>query len=622
MVTNKQINNKMKFIYLLLITAFLSLVNVSQAQFSVLLVNDNANGAGRYLEIDSTLNNLGYDYEIYNTVETGAYPDLSIISPYDVIIWYTGNDGVDLKLWDISNPDDYKFNEPLVEYLGNGGIVWLQGLDFFFDIYGSAPDYFVPGQFIYDYMGVSSYYAQSYADDGGEGVAMLDVVTGNGLCTFTPVEWVYATLYYADALEITATAQAIYRMGPQGYVFEDFFAGVYNVFGDSKIFTFTVETARIDTEAHTDTLFSQVLTYFESITGGDILVENITVAGEGGANTIDENGGTLQMLAEVLPENATNPFVFWSVINQTGTATISQSGLLQATGTTIGNGTVWVKALAVDGSGVADSIQVTITNQGADFEILLVNDNNNGANRYLELDTTLTNLGYAYDIYNTVTTNDYPDAATLSWYEMVIWYTGNDGSQLNLWDVGDTNNYKFNQPLVEYLDNGGIVWLQGLDFLYDIYGLAPDTFTEGQFIYDYMGVSSYYAQSYADDGGEGVPQLDVVPGNPICSITPVQWVYSTMYYVDALEIAPSAQVIYTLGPDGYVFDEYYAGVYNEYEGSKILTFTFETARIDTEVNTDTLFSQVLTYFENVSGGDILVENIDVTGEGGATSIDE
>lgn len=593
----------MRFItFITIIAGFIFSLGVN-GQFSVLLVNDNANGIDRYLEIDTTLSNLNIDHDIYNTVETGLYPDLSIISLYEVVIWYTGNDGVDLKLWDVSNPDDYLFNEPLVQYLDNGGIVWLQGLDFFYDIYGSAPDYFTPGQFIYDYMGVASYYAQSYSDDGGEGLPLLDVVPGNELCTFSPIEWVYSTLWYADALELTATAQPIYRMGPQGYVFENYYSGIYNVFGDSKIFSLAVETSRIDTEEHTDTLFSQVLNYFESITGGDILVTDITVSGEGNVALIDVNGGTLQMLAEVLPENATNPSVFWSVINETGIAAIDQAGLLQASGTSIGNGTVWVKAEAVDGSGVADSIQITISNQGADFEILLVNDNANGVDRYKELDTTLTNLNYAYDIYNIVYTNDFPDATTLSFYNVVIWYTGNDGAGLYLWDISDTNNYKFNEPLMDYLDNGGIIWLQGLDFFYDIYGSAPDNFTEGQFIYDYMGVASYFAQSYVDDGEMGVPQLDVVPGNPICSYTPIQWVYTTMWYVDALEKTTAAQGIYTLGPDGYVFDEYYAGIYNEYGNSKIFTTSVETARIDTEENTDELFFEVLEYFRLMTSND-------------------
>lgn len=591
----------MKLFYPLLTLVFISLALSLSAQFSVLLVNDNANGTDRYLEIDTTLNNLGVTYEIYNTVETNIYPDLSILAPHDVVIWYTGNDGVDLKLWDKTNPDDYTFNEPLINYLDNGGIVWLQGLDFFYDILGSAPDYFTPGQFIYDYMGVATYYAQSYADDNNEGLPQLDVVPENGICTLTPVEWVYSTIWYADALEATATAQKIYRMGPQGYVFDAYYSGIYNEYGDSKIFTLAVETARINTESNTDTLFGEVLDYFESISGGDVWVTDITVSGEGGTTTITENGGTLQMLADVQPENATNPTVFWSVANETGMAEINQDGVLQATGTSIGNGTVLVIASAVDGSGVADSIAVTISNQGTDFEILLVNDNDFGTDRYLELDTTLTNLEYAYDIYNTVLTDDYPDSETLSYYDVVIWYTGNDGVDLKLWDVTDTLDYKFNAPLIEYIDNGGHVWLQGLDFFYAILGSAPDEFVAGQFIYDYMGIQSYFAQSYADDGEMGLPQMDIVEGNPMCSVTPVQWTYSTLWYADALWITEDAEGIYRMGPDGYVLDEFYTGVLKHNIAGQVFTLTVETARIDTEANTDLLFSEVLEFWRLTTG---------------------
>jgi hypothetical protein len=171
---------------------------------------------------------------------------------------------------------------------------------------------------------------------------------------------------------------------------------------------------------------------------------------------------------------------------------------------------------------------------------------------------------------------------------------------LKLWDVSNPNDYTFNTPLMTYLDNGGIVWLQGLDFLYDIYGGAPDDFAEGQFVYDYMGISRYHAQSYADDGGMGVPQLDVVEGNGLCTFTPMTWVYTAMWYVDALALAPEAQPIYSLGPDGYMFDDYFAGVYNQYSNAKIFTLATETARIDTEAHTDALFSQVLTYFESIT----------------------
>ncbi len=69
-----------------------------------------------------------------------------------------------------------------------------------------------------------------------------------------------------------------------------------------------------------------------------------------------EKGYSLQMNAAVLPNNATNALVVWSVENGTGTATISTSGLLTATQV----GTVTVKATAQDGSGIVGTKVITV----------------------------------------------------------------------------------------------------------------------------------------------------------------------------------------------------------------------------------------------------------------------
>jgi len=92
---------------------------------------------------------------------------------------------------------------------------------------------------------------------------------------------------------------------------------------------------------------------------GDIPVTNITITSEGGVSTISSSGGTLQLFAEVLPENATNPAVQWSVMNGSGQASISSDGLVTA----IANGTVMVTASATDGFGVSDEFEITISNQ-------------------------------------------------------------------------------------------------------------------------------------------------------------------------------------------------------------------------------------------------------------------
>jgi hypothetical protein len=86
-------------------------------------------------------------------------------------------------------------------------------------------------------------------------------------------------------------------------------------------------------------------------------VTSITVTGAGGATTV-ANGGSLAMSAAVLPADATDSSVTWSVAAGTGTATIAATtGVLTGTGA----GTVTVTATANDGSGVTGTKDITIT---------------------------------------------------------------------------------------------------------------------------------------------------------------------------------------------------------------------------------------------------------------------
>jgi PKD repeat protein/photosystem II stability/assembly factor-like uncharacterized protein len=91
----------------------------------------------------------------------------------------------------------------------------------------------------------------------------------------------------------------------------------------------------------------------------DILVSGITVTSETGFSTIETDNGTLKMIPSVLPENASVQNVKWSVISGTGRATISADGTLTAKL----NGTVTVRATAMDDSGVFGEITITISNQ-------------------------------------------------------------------------------------------------------------------------------------------------------------------------------------------------------------------------------------------------------------------
>ncbi len=91
----------------------------------------------------------------------------------------------------------------------------------------------------------------------------------------------------------------------------------------------------------------------------DIPVSSITVTGASGATTITSDNGTLQLTASVLPANATNKTVTWSVVNETGQATINSTGLITA----VDNGTVTARATSTDGSGISGTLVITITNQ-------------------------------------------------------------------------------------------------------------------------------------------------------------------------------------------------------------------------------------------------------------------
>ncbi len=88
-------------------------------------------------------------------------------------------------------------------------------------------------------------------------------------------------------------------------------------------------------------------------------VTGITITGPGGASAISTDNGTLQLTADIMPVNATNKTVTWSIFSGNDKARISPSGLVTA----LDNGTATVRATANDGSGVYGSITISISNQ-------------------------------------------------------------------------------------------------------------------------------------------------------------------------------------------------------------------------------------------------------------------
>ncbi|MFD0675775.1 MULTISPECIES: Ig-like domain-containing protein [unclassified Paenibacillus] len=98
------------------------------------------------------------------------------------------------------------------------------------------------------------------------------------------------------------------------------------------------------------------------VTAGTGDIDSLTVSGQGGANAITADAGSLQMTAAVLPLSASSK-VTWKVENQDGTptnkASISSNGVLSA----IRNGTVKVTATSAVKPAVSNSLVVTISGQ-------------------------------------------------------------------------------------------------------------------------------------------------------------------------------------------------------------------------------------------------------------------
>ncbi|WP_292465459.1 PGF-pre-PGF domain-containing protein [Methanolobus sp.] len=118
--------------------------------------------------------------------------------------------------------------------------------------------------------------------------------------------------------------------------------------------TVLATTNTLVTITHTES--GKSTTQLITVNTAPIKVTSITINGAGNAMAV-EKGKTLQMYATVSPANAANKDISWSVINGAGTATISQTGLLTATGV----GTVTVRATATDGSGILGTLNVMVT---------------------------------------------------------------------------------------------------------------------------------------------------------------------------------------------------------------------------------------------------------------------
>jgi len=232
---------------------------------------------------------------------------------------------------------------------------------------------------------------------------------------------------------------------------------------------------------------------------------------------------------------------------------------------------------------------------GQTFKSLFVNDNSVFAYNTDTVINALDATGYPYDIFSARDSLRSPSFDEMASYDLLIWYCSTDGVGNYLWNGNDSDN----TGLMAYLENGGSLWLMGNDFLYDRYS-APHSFAEGDFVYDYLGTSEYHAQSYGDDGGTGVPEL-ILQEPSIASLSLIQWIFPTAWWVDACEPVPTAISIYTMGPDNYPLAGYSSAISFAANGHLAVSFYFDPALIDTYNHRVQLFTDLLNYFHLFSG---------------------
>ena len=92
----------MKRFYIIL-TAFFILTTFTLQSQSILLVNDNNKNPERIESLKKSLDNIGLTYTYFNTIEANASPAASYMEPFDVVLWYTGNDSKGLYFWNAND---------------------------------------------------------------------------------------------------------------------------------------------------------------------------------------------------------------------------------------------------------------------------------------------------------------------------------------------------------------------------------------------------------------------------------------------------------------------------------------------------------------------------------------
>ena len=220
----------------------------------------------------------------------------------------------------------------------------------------------------------------------------------------------------------------------------------------------------------------------------------------------------------------------------------------------------------------------------AQNDILLVTDNDFDTADNTTFYNSILTTSYTNVTLHDSNANGLPTSAELDNYDLVIWFSGDDGFGLNFWSNGLTGIAE----LTNYLDNGGKLWMIGSDLIYEMYGAAPDTFLAGDFMYEYAWLASYNMQTFVDDGGLGVPQINRNSTANTDYPSPLTWIFSTLYYIDGVTPKTEGLSIYEFGPASYPNAGETTMTFYENSTFSVMSSFFNPTSINTSTSTGRL----------------------------------
>lgn len=246
---------------LILLLLLICNLQISHAQFTILFVDDSNDQFGNAELFDAVLDSLGYDVTYFDAEGMGLSPSAQVMETFDLIIWHTSSNGVGLQFWNGNDED----NSEIKTYLNNGGKLWLVGLDFMFDRYGTPPDQFIAGDFPFDYLGIESYDAQSYGNDGNLGVPIAVPIPESPIPGLDTLSWLFSTLWWADAVNPRPESEVIYEFGEAPYVLNEAPTGIYYNDGNFAVLSYFFDLAVVRDFEMLKSATQPVLTFFEQL---------------------------------------------------------------------------------------------------------------------------------------------------------------------------------------------------------------------------------------------------------------------------------------------------------------------------------------------------------------------